>query len=214
MSVFDLNKDHKINVECFMNSNIYYINDFYKDPGAVVNFLKDHPPNIHAPEAPMGDASVNGIQFFDYRHTMHLDEVEPVYSYLSNICGQKRKYKHDLLMTNKTKFILNSFNDYKNNYWHPHKDFGYTALIYLNKNDNECGTNLYRSIVPDIHNQLGEHVTPWRSKSKWSIIKTLEPKYNQCVIFDGLKFNHGMSIPNEKYFGDEYRLNQVFFFGN
>ena len=104
------------------------------------------------------------------------------------------------------------FNDYKNNFWHPHTDTGYTALIYFNKNDSECGTNLYRNTSPDTENNVGEHVVPWRSKSKWKIIKTLKPKFNRCVLFDGDFFPHGMHIPNDKYFKDEYRLNQVVFF--
>ena len=42
--------------------------------------------------------------------------------------------------------------------------------------------------------------------------KTLEPKYNRFVFFDGYRFSHGMNICTDRYFGAEYRKNQVFFF--
>jgi|SRR6056300_255881 hypothetical protein len=212
MGVFDLNNSHEIVVETFMDSNIYYIDNFYKNPNVVLEFLKDNPASVHVPPSNRGIESFNGKKFYDLRHKMIINEIESVYSYLSGICGQKPKYNHRLLMTNKTKFFVNTFNDYENNYWYPHKDYGYTALIYLNKNDDECGTNLYESVIPDLDNQLGEHLTPWRNKGYWSVVKTLKPKYNRCVIFDGLKFNHGMRISDDRYFGNEYRLNQVFFF--
>ena len=32
------------------------------------------------------------------------------------------------------------------------------------------------------------------------------------VFFDGWKFQHGMNISNDRYFDQEYRKNQVFFF--
>ena len=32
------------------------------------------------------------------------------------------------------------------------------------------------------------------------------------VLFDGLKFPHGMDISNDFYFNKKYRKNQVFFF--
>lgn len=212
MDVFELNNSHEIVVESLMGSNIYYIDDFYKHPNVVLDYLKDNPASVHVPPSGRGIESFNGKKFYDLRHKMIVDEVESVYSYLSGICGQKPIYNPKLLMTNKTKFFINRFNDYEANYWYPHRDYGYTALIYLNKNDNECGTNLYKSVIPDTENQLGEHVTPWRNKNYWSVVKTLKPKYNRCVIFDGLKFYHGMNIPNDRYFGNEYRLNQVFFF--
>ena len=47
---------------------------------------------------------------------------------------------------------------------------------------------------------------------KYKLLKTLEPSYNRLVLFDGLKFIHGMDVTNDRYFGNESRNNQVFFF--
>ena len=57
-----------------------------------------------------------------------------------------------------------------------------------------------------------EHYKPWRSKENYRLIETLEPKFNRMVLFDGLKFFHGMNICNDDYFSDQYRMNQVLFF--
>mgnify|MGYP007000113699 CR=1 len=46
---------------------------------------------------------------------------------------------------------------------------------------------------------------------KYQVLKTIEPKSNKLVFFDGLKFPHGMDISNDTYFS-KFRYNQVFFF--
>ena len=172
MGVFDLNDKSPIQVEKIMGSNIYYIDNFYKKPDTIVKFLNTVPPTIHDPEKDAGFKSFNGVHFQDMRHVIPIEEMKRVSSYLSRICGRNHDEDPNLLMTNKTRFFPTRFNDYKNNFWHPHTDTGYTALIYFNKNDSECGTNLYRNTSPDTENNVGEHVVPWRSKSKWKIIKT------------------------------------------
>jgi|SRR5210317_122048 hypothetical protein len=212
MGIFELDENHTIVTECFMNSNIYYIDNFYKNPDEIIDFLEHHDAPLHRPGQHPHYKSLNGIHFFDMRHEIIVDEIENVSSYLSSICGQSAINQKNLLMTNKSKFLPCRFNDYKNKYWHPHIDHGYTAIIYLNVDDEECGTNLYTNVIIDDKNSFGEHVTPWRSNYNWSVIKHLKPKFNRCVIFDGLKFYHGMNICNDKYFGDQYRLNQVLFF--
>lgn len=214
MGIFDINYESPIRTETFVGSNIYYIDDFYKKPNLILKLLDTIPAKVHHPGRDLKFGSKNGVYFDDKRHTSKFLEMEKVTSYLSKICGSTLDQDPRMLFSNKTRFYPNEFNDYKNNFWHPHTDPGYTALIYLNKGDSECGTNLYKEVLPDTENQYGEHVVPWRSKSKWEIIKTLEPKFNRCVLFDGSYFPHGMHIPNERYFGNEYRLNQVVFFKN
>ena len=61
---------------------------------------------------------------------------------------------------------------------------------------------------------ITEHHRPWRLKSDFEVLKHLEPRYNRLIFFDGYKFPHGMNIENKKYFSEEYRKNQVFFFEN
>ncbi len=216
MGVFDLNDKSPIYVEKIMGSNIYYIDNFYKKPDTILKLLNTVPAKVHNPPTRKDSRfkSLNGIHFQDMRHNIRIEEMKYVNSYLSRICGENPHTDPDMLFTNKTRFFPTAFNDYKNNYWHPHTDPGYSALIYFNKNDTEYGTNLYKQIQPDTKHHCGEHVTPWRPKAYWKIVKTLKPKFNRCVLFDGKYFPHGMHIPNERYFGDEYRLNQIVPFSN
>ena len=212
MDVFELNTKAPIRIETFMGTNIYYIDDFYRFPNLILKLLDTIPAKAHQPWRDLKFESNNGVYFEDNRQTTAFSEMEKVTSYLSKICGSPLWSDPSIFCMNKTRFYPNKFNDFQNNFWHPHSDPGYNALIYFNKGDSECGTNLYKEVLPDTENQHGEHVFPWRSKSKWEIVKTLEPKFNRCVLFDGGQFPHGMHITNERYFGNEYRLNQVVFF--
>ena len=128
--------------------------------------------------------------------------------FLSYLCNQDAD-SHEIT-TNMQRFFKHDFNDNKNCYWWPHQDSGYNGIIYFNKDDNTSGTNLYSAKkqyhIPD------EHFKPWQSKEDFEILKTLEPEYNRLVFFDGLKFLHGANFPDNRYFDEEYRTNQVFFF--
>ena len=128
--------------------------------------------------------------------------------FLSYLCNQDVD-SHEIV-TNMQRFFKHDFNDYKNYYWWPHQDSGYNGIVYFNKDDNTSGTNLYS--VKTRYDMTDEHFKPWRPKEDFQILKTLEPKYNRLVFFDGLKFLHGANFPDDRYFGEEYRTNQVFFF--
>jgi len=216
MNIFEINEDSSVVVEEFMGSKIYYIDNFLKNPDNVVNFLDKNPAKLHHPcLIPSHFKDRNGSDFLDARHNLYIDDMSKISEYLSNICGQTLTYNSNQLMTNVTKFFKTPFNDYENNYWWPHTDGGYTALIYLNKNDKTSGTNLYKIESEDENREIKyhyEHSHPWRSKKHYSILKTIEPKYNHCVLFDGLKFVHGMNIESDRYFNEECRRNIVCFF--
>ena len=123
------------------------------------------------------------------------------------MCGQG--YQGAEVVTNCTRFKRHDFNDYENCHWWPHRDGGYNGIVYFN-DDDKHGTCFYEELVdtPD----TPEHYRPWGAKKDFIVIKTLEPKYNRFVFFDGYKFPHGMNICTDRYFGEEYRKNQVFFF--
>jgi hypothetical protein len=190
-------------------STIYQIDDYYSDPDSVVrSFLGTLPGLWKGDES----RSMNGVYFEDRRHDVYHSDSIRVYDDLAEICGH-RAIESGQVITNLTRFKKCEFNNYHDHYWWPHKDAGYTGIIYLNNNPGDrSGTNLY--ISKDIDNKTGvnEHEFPWRSKEYYEVIHTLEPKYNRLYIFNGNKFTHGMNIVDDMYFGEEYRLNQVFFF--
>lgn len=204
------NHDFKnLKIVNIQDSDIYIIDNFYNHPEEVLKIIKNNKPNIHKEfEKP----SFNQIHFNDCRHFLQFDEIETIIKKIEEITKHKYyRFPHNF-WTNMTKWNNCSFNDYKNNYWWPHKDFGYTGLIYLNK--EECdGTNLYEEnlIEREEMNLTSEHFQPWRDKKKWKLIYSIPQKFNRLVLFDGLKFVHGLAMNEEHYF-NKYRINQVLFF--
>ena len=208
--MFELNENLEIKKELFEGTVIYTIDDFYKHPQKVENYLFGKPNEIplhKIHEKP----SFNNVYFEDRRHDDSIDnlDLKNVYDFLSSLCGQG--YEAPDVVTNCTRFKRHQFNDYKNYYWWPHTDGGYNGIVYFN-DDNKNGTCFYEELVdrPD----MPEHYQPWGEKKDFILLKTLEPKYNRFVFFDGYEFSHGMNICTDRYFGEEYRKNQVFFFDN
>lgn len=208
--MFEINKNSDIKVEEFHGSNIYTIDNFYEDPLSLCLYFLKIKPELHKKT---DKKTFNGLYFEDRGHRFLDNEVKQVFKYISNICKQKPSSStQENVLTNVAKFKDCSFNDYKNNYWWPHYDPGYTALIYLNYDDEESGTNLYKPLDNYSNSIPDEHIEPWISKKRFKLLKTLKPKYNRMVLFNANKFLHGMHICNKKYFKNEYRLNQVLFF--
>ena len=203
--MFELNSDLDIKEEILLGSKIFTIDNFYKNPDEVYDFLFNREvPLWKIEEKP----SFNTIHFIDKRLIEYDERLLPVIGFLSYLCNQDAE-SHDIV-TNMQRFFKHDFNDYKNCHWWPHQDSGYNGIVYFNKDDNTSGTNLYS--VKKQYNMPLEHVEPWRPKENFKILKTLEPEYNRLVFFDGLKFLHGANFPDNRYFDEEYRTNQVFFF--
>lgn len=208
--MFELNSKLKIKKQNFNNSIIYTIDNFYKYPEKISFFIKHNPAFPHKIE----DKETYNMKYFqDLRHSYYFSDIKNVNIFLQEIVKQEIKYNQYNFLTNITKFIDKNFNDYKNNYWYPHKDFGYTAIIYFNE-ENILGTNLYEDTGDDFNKlkNVSEHLEPWRPKEKWKLLHTIKSKYNRCVIFDG-NIYHGMAINDDTYF-EKHRINQVIFFKN
>ena len=206
---FEINPNYKIIEETFLDSKIYYIDDFYKHPDELVSHLltTEQPKLWKEDDYP----SYNGIHFLDYRHAFRDQGVELVGDNLAKICNQHYAgVNRDIVVTNCTKFLDKKFNDYKNYYWLPHIDFeGYIGIIYLNPTTDQ-GTNLYEQLEDDIY-EGPEHYQPWRPCQKYKVIKTLKGKFNRAILFDAGYFLHGMAIDDDEFF-NLFRLNQVLFF--
>jgi|TARA_R100000030_G_scaffold38005_1_gene28524 hypothetical protein len=204
--MFEISKNLSINLEVFRDSKIYTIDNFYQDPYSVVNYFLSIVPPLWKIDSPN---TVNGIHFEDRRHMFDSEEIEKVYDFLSFICDREPYKVH--VCTNVSRFKKNKFNNYENNYWWPHKDHGYTGIVYFNTDDEVNGTNLYECLDEN-YVVRAEHECPWVSKKKFGLIKTLRPRFNRLVLFDAKKFIHGMNISNDTYFDEGYRFNQAFFF--
>ena len=203
--MFKLNHRLQVKRETLQDSIIYYIDNFYLHPQKVEEYIFDPETPLHKIEQ---KPSYNSIHFEDRRLIKEDERLVPVIGFLSYLCNQDAD-SHEIV-TNMQRFFKHDFNDNENCYWWPHQDSGYNGIVYFNKDDNTSGTNLYS--VKERYDMTDEHFKPWRPKKDFEILKTLEPKYNRLVFFDGLKFLHGANFPDDRYFGEEYRTNQVFFF--
>ena len=131
--MFELNPDLKIKEEILLGSKIFTIDNFYKNPDEVYDFLFNREVPLWKIEQ---KPSYNTIQFIDKR----LDEVDerliPVIGFLSYLCNQDAD-SHNVV-TNMQRFFKHEFNDNENCYWWPHQDSGYNGIVYFNKDDNKC----------------------------------------------------------------------------
>jgi|TARA_B100000085_G_C18395337_1_gene452178 hypothetical protein len=216
-SKFDVNKSTTIETEEIDGSKIWIFDNFYQYPDEVRDFILSTQPHVHKAN---DTKTWNTTHFLDLRHNININ-VSNVFEFLKTFSQQV--YLNPCVLTNYSKFLTDtSFNSYKTHYWWPHIDPGYTGIVYFN-DDEDNGTNLYELKNPeqyphyssgdnDAPDNIPEHWEPWREKHKYKLIKTLKPKYNRCVLFDAKKFLHGQHVAGERYFHDEFRLNQVFFF--
>ena len=213
--MWEINDNLNIKRSTVQDSPIFVIDNFYKNPEKIARFLFSR-------NAPLWKShekgTRNGRDFQDKR--VVLDISTPVDKFLMDLCGQQIVDNTPLVITNQHRFKRNNYNTkYRSHYWWAHRDRGYNAIIYFNKDDGANGTNLYD---PDTLNvfEINESVEPWLPKMYAKVIHTFESKFNRLVFFDGKKFPHGMAINNDRYHCDDfsqahwstYRSNQVYFY--
>ena len=212
-NIEDISFDYEFNPKKFAvvkNSIIYVADNFYKDPHTIASFINDSPKLVHKREQ---QPSLNMKHFRDERHCINVPKLYPLINEIENFTNSKFKDfgSGGTLFTNCQMWYDNDFNNHKDNYWWPHLDFGWTAIVYLNDDENS-GTNLYEK-SDDFFSQgkTTEHMEPWRPKDLWSKIYTIPSKFNRLVLFYAKDLFHGVDINSSKY-SDKYRINQVMFF--
>ena len=191
-------------------SSIYVVDDFYKDPQSIVDFIQRTPKNIHKQNE---HPSYNMVHFRDERHCLYFEQLNKLKDDIAFFTNSIFKDFNTgcNFFTNCQMWYDNSFNNYEENYWWPHTDFGITALVYLNQ-DDWSGTNIYNfSNDFNAQEKTKEHLEPWRQKCLWDKVYTIPSKFNRLVLFNGGKLFHGADVNSKKY-SDEYRINQVMFF--
>ena len=206
----------------YFERKYYQIDNFYKNPEAVLEYFhteckydlfKKSLPNTR-----------NGKEFSDRRHTGSHYMMHGVAEALKVVCGAKT-FKNDPgpILTNTFQMHDRDYNNYKDNYWWPHLDHGWTALIYFNEGGCE-GTNLYhRPNAPKLIAQHGmdnlfrkgeeansEHTDPWADRDSWILGGNVKSAFNRVIIFPS-KIYHGQAVESDRWF-DEVRMNQVIFF--
>jgi hypothetical protein len=204
--IFETNDLSQIKVDRIMGEPVYTMDHFYRNPEKVISWIQTHEAELWKKHQ---TPTYNGVKFFDMRHTLECPGLVGIQKKLSALVRQE-PLNPGVLTTNQSRFIRDGFNDFKNNYWWPHLDNGYTALIYLNR-ETFPGTNLYEP-SDDSYEGVTEHLAPWRSKEKWKLMGNFEASYNRLVLFNASELFHGMAVDNDLFFGDKFRLNQAIFF--
>ena len=231
LTLFETNDFSNMNIIEFVDgnrvSNLYWMDNFYKRPDDIYNYLLSIEPPLWkvGPEWDMGRKSLNTKHFEDRRHMVEHLGISPLNQKLSDLCGQPQ-LDVNRVVTNFTRFSKIEENPYKTHYWWPHHDSGYNGICYLTKNE-EIGTNLYKPLITDNPELLpldenggvrDEHAIPWTPKNLWEIIVRFRSKFNRFVMFEGSYYYHSMDLTGKNYFADhysdaEFRINQVFFMG-
>jgi hypothetical protein len=190
------------------HSKFFIVDNFLKYPNQVVEYINLLTPHIHKENA---RPSFNTIYFYDLQTNIdNNDDLIPIYKFLSKLSGYTPKYYKDAV-ANLFRFEKHIFNNFYRNYWVPHKDpGGYTAILYLNIDDDYNGTNVYKPIDPNFEITEPEHHQPWIPREKYDVLLSVPPKYNRLFFFNASEYFHGMNIYDDMYTHSEYRTNLVF----
>ena len=194
--MWELNDNLHVHTHHVANKPIYEVENFYKYPEKVRRFLFNRysPPWKGTQEGKYDDRR--------YGQRLPKDKTLPPLDFLKDLTGIAWIPQ---IVTNQ--FKATSF-PYKTHYWWIHHDPCLNGIVYFNKDDEVNGTNLYK---PPYEPATLEDVEPEIPKESVELLHHIKPKYNKLVVFDGVYFPHGMALNDDRYFGDTYRMNQVFF---
>ena len=221
--MWDLNKTTSVTITTLEDSKIFIIDNVFAEPKKLERFLFSRRTAQVENVEPF---QMNGLEFIKSRYHDFVDKAAPMVWLAGNLAKQQPSF-YGSFKTNCDLWLTGDYNNWKDNYWFPHIDHGYNCITYFNEDDDTNGTNLYDPSLKDeewFKNMMQEvpiGTQPWIPKRKVKLLKTLRPKYNRMVLFDGAKFPHSPAIENDKYFVDnlddvsdrkQFRSNLCFFF--
>ena len=225
--IFEVNLHHKINIRISNHHKIVYIDNFYKRPHLVREFLLKTPAiarknMLTNPENYLiGSRAV--IDFKDksavweciYHLIVKEFDIDPKdldyeNRFISNIYAQ-------FDIDDDTELLKKQY-DYNMN---PHFDQCMAATVWLNTKD-ECngGTAFYRNTRYNASDLLDlddyDHYMEIKKEyikgvtDDWEVIDMLEMKYNRMYIYNACRYHNPYIEDN--WFKDCYRISQQFFF--
>ena len=202
--MWELNNETKVQITNIKGSKIFTIDNVFAKPKKIERFLFNR---VTARVENKDPFQYNGLEFLKCRYHDFVNKAAPIVWLAANLSDQEPSF-FGALKTNTEVWLKGDYNDYKNCYWFPHIDNGYNCIIYFNQ-DSKNGTNLYDPSLKDeewfstLMKDVPAGAQPWISKEKVKLLKTLKPKYNRMVLFDGSYFPHSPAIEDEKYFVDD-----------
>lgn len=188
-------------VEVVDGQTIVYVDNVYKNPSRVVEYLNNCPIVSHKPQDPTRG---NGRDFYDGRQSI-TEAYDPawfdVHKTVASLLGVRNFHFDGACMFNMT--MLNSS---PRGHWFPHTDpDNINCIVYLNKdNDYGPGTSFYQSFK---YHGKGEHYDPWVTAADES--HCILDRYNCAVFFLG-NIYHSMRLVGETFVGRP-RFSEVHF---
>jgi len=183
--------------------------NFYTNPSLILEKILNISPYYHKNDS----LTFNGRYFYDLRHEGHFDKLNEIVEYFEKLSGQKLNHPESNIITNFQRWAPDKFNDYKNCYWWPHYDNGYTLLIYLNHDNKENGLNLYADsdYIKKQFEYFHEHLNPWQNKKHYKLLRHIKTPFNTAIFFNAKKLLHSCAV-NELNYIENHRLSQAMFF--
>ena len=209
---FEFNSHWEVTIQPYNNSYILFIDNIYKNPLKLFDYLQKVPIVSHKPHT---KNSLIGQTFIDGQHTLHPDlycNDKHRRLLIAKICDF---YNLDL-----SKIIpqihINQFRllkDYPGHEfnWTCHTDCQLNVLIFLNPQENmTAGTSFYKAKQEDSLKQLNhEHEQPWINDSLFKEQLCILSKFNSLVAFPG-QWPHGQKIIDNRY-KEKTRFTEVTF---
>ena len=204
---FEVSSDHDIEVSFFWGHPICFVDNFYKYPYRVRDYIDSCPIKSHKIAS---EKSLNGRAYLDGRlhvnypnsfidtHRVNLCErICNVYGVKFNPVNWIRAYNLFRLIKRPTE-----------KYWWPHQDPALNFLIYLNPTNNMGpGTSLFTKTND---RQIGdEHVESWLGENDFKEELCILDKFNTLVVFPG-QFYHSQRIVGNT-FGKSTRVTEILF---
>jgi len=188
-----------------LGTDAWEVDAVFNHPGRIWAWIAQQSTNgLHLGQQP---GSRNGRDFIDRRHKISVPRLEELDRLIYSLCGQAPVEPHTFV-SNVTRLVNTEYNSRaQNHYWWPHRDPGYTAIIYWDMDR----TNVYTELAPDpnVIDGIAEHVDPWRPQRYYDLVHQFQGQPNRMVLFDG-RLLHGMDH-DPRYFQHQ-RVTMVNFY--
>lgn len=208
INIWEINSRRRLYQREVLGTKVYEIQDIFQYPGQVLNYFRSRSAQLWKYDQ---RPSRNGHDFVDRRHKEFQPQLSELEALISVLVDQAPQVSLTI-GSNSTRLLSNDYNNTRINshYWWPHRDAGYTAIIYFDRDK----TNIYRDLEldPQPLEGLPEHADPWRPKQYYELIDQLEGDINKMIVFDGSKLCHGMAIESNSNIFQSPRFNLCMFF--
>lgn len=197
---FRLNDIIEYKIEEIDGTKVVFIDNLYKNPDRVVEYLDSCPILSHKPQDPVEG---NGVDFYDGRQTI-TEAYDPmwftIHKQVASYLGFSAHFDGNCA------FNMTMLNSSPKGHWFPHIDpHSINCIVYLNKDNNYGpGTSFYESFR---YEGGGEHVNPWCKSAVES--HCILDRYNCGVFFPGYIY-HSMRLVGDT-FKDKRRYTEVHF---